>query len=72
MRKGTCKIGDLVKVLVNEKYRFTGEIVELENDIATVKVKAHYGNMDLLIQQPVKDLWRVVKDLKDFEKHGYY
>ena len=71
MKKGTCKVGDLAKVLVN-KYRLTGEIIELENDIATVKVKTYYGGENILVKQSVKDLWRVVKDIKDFEKHGYY
>lgn len=65
------KIGDKVKVEVLT-YRLIGEIINIENDIATIKVPVYYGKGNqecLTVERRLQDLWGVIKDLKDYEKH---
>ena len=66
LKKYEYKIGDLTKVLVNNR-RCIGEIMNLENNIATVKVKTYYREDEMLVKQHINDLWRVVKDINDFK-----
>ena len=65
------KIGDKVKVEVLT-YRLIGEIIKIENDIATIEVPVYYGKGNqecLTVERRIQDLWGVIKDLKDYEKH---
>ena len=65
------KIGDKVKVEVLT-YRLIGEIIKIENDIATIEVSVYYGKGNqkcLTVERRLQDLWGVIKDLKDYEKH---
>jgi hypothetical protein len=69
------KIGDKVKVAVLN-YRLEGEIVNIENENAIVKVPVYYGKHNveyLTVESKVQDLWKIIEDIKDYEKHkGMY
>ena len=59
--KNEFKVGETVKVLVNEKWRFRGEIIDIKDDIATVAVPTYYGSVVEYIPviSNVNDLWKV-------------
>ena len=53
------KVGDKAKVLVNGKYRFIGEIIDIKDDVATVVVRVYYGSVvDYIpVVSNINDLW---------------
>ena len=63
------KVGDKAKVLVNGKYRFIGEIIDIKNDIATVVVPVYYGSVvDYIpVESKLDDLWYIVKGIGDLD-----
>ena len=63
------KVGDKAKVLVNGKYRFIGEIIDIKDDIATVVVPVYYGSVVDYIPAVSKldDLWIIVKEIGDID-----
>ena len=63
------KVGDNAKVLVNGKYRFIGEIIDIKDDIATVVVPVYYGSVVDYIPAVSKldDLWVIVKEIGDID-----
>ena len=63
------KVGDKAKVLVNGKYRFIGEIIDIKNDVATVVVRVYYGSVVDYIPAVSKldDLWVIVKEIGDID-----
>ena len=61
------KIGDKVKVAVLN-YRLEGEIVNIENENAIVKVPVYYGKHNveyLTVESKVQDLWKIIEDIKE-------
>ena len=63
------KIGDKAKVLVNGKYRFIGEIIDIKNGIATVVVPVYYGSVVDYIPAVSKldDLWPIINGIGDID-----
>ena len=63
------KVGDKAKVLVNGKYRFIGEIIDIKNDIATVVVPVYYGSVvDYIpVESKLDDLWVILKGIGDID-----
>ena len=63
--KNKFKVGEIVKVLVNEKWRFRGEIIDIKDDIATVAVPVYYGSVVeyIPVESKVNDLWKVKETL---------
>lgn len=64
------EVGDKAKVLVNDKYRFIGEIIHIQNDIATVAVPVYYdgGIIECIaIESKLDDLWVTVKGISDLD-----
>ena len=63
------KIGDKAKVLVNGKYRFIGEIIDIKNDIATVVVPVYYGSVVDYIptESKLDDLWPIINGIGDID-----
>ena len=63
------KVGDKAKVLVNGKYRFIGEIIDIKNGIATVVVRVYYGSVvDYIpVESKLDDLWVIVKEIGDID-----
>ena len=63
------KVGDKAKVLVNGKYRFIGEIIDIKDDVATVVVRVYYGSVVDYIPAVSKldDLWVIVKEIGDID-----
>ena len=63
--KNKFKVGEIVKVLVNEKWRFRGEIIDIKDDIATVAVPVYYGSVVeyITVESKVNDLWKVKETL---------
>ena len=63
------KVGDKAKVLVNGKYRFIGEIIDIKNDIATVAVPVYYGSCVeyIPVESKLDDLWVIVKEIGDID-----
>ena len=63
------KIGDKAKVLVNGKYRFIGEIIDIKNGIATVVVPVYYGSVvDYIpVESKLDDLWPVIFGIGDLD-----
>ena len=63
------KVGDKTKVLVNGKYRFIGEIIDIQDDIATVVVPVYYGSVvDYIpVESKLDDLWYIVKGIGDLD-----
>ena len=57
--KTKFKVGDIAKVLVNNKYRFRGEIIDIKDGVATVVVPVHYGSVvDYIpVVSNINDLW---------------
>ena len=63
------KVGDNAKVLVNGKYRFIGEIIDIKNDVATVVVRVYYGSVIDYIPTVSKldDLWPIINGIGDLD-----
>lgn len=63
------KIGDKAKVLVNNRYHFIGEIIDIKNDIATVVVPVYYGSVvDYIpVESKLDDLWYIVNGIGDID-----
>ena len=63
------KVGDKAKVLVNGKYRFIGEIIDIKDDIATVVVPVYYGSVVDYIPavSNINDLWVILKGIGDLD-----
>ena len=63
------KVGDNAKVLVNGKYRFIGEIIDIKNDVATVVVRVYYGSVVDYIPAVSKldDLWPIINGIGDLD-----
>ena len=63
------KVGDKAKVLVNGKYIFIGEIIDIKNDIATVVIPVYYGSVvDYIpVESKLDDLWYIVKGIGDLD-----
>ena len=63
------KIGDKAKVLVNGKYRFIGEIIDIKDDIATVVVPVYYGSVVDYIPavSNINDLWPIINGIGDID-----
>ena len=63
------KVGDKARVLVGGKYRFIGEIIHIQDDIATVVVPVYYGSVVDYIPAVSKldDLWVIVKEIGDID-----
>lgn len=60
--KNEFKVGEIVKVLVNNRYHFRGEIIDIkDNNIATVAVPTYYGSVVeyIPVMSNVNDLWKV-------------
>lgn len=54
-------LGDIVKVLVNNRYHFRGEIVDIKGDVATVVVPVYYSSCYeyIAVESKVENLWKV-------------
>ena len=63
------KVGDKAKVLVNGKYRFIGEIIDIKDDIATVVVPVYYGSVVDYIPavSNINDLWPIINGISDID-----
>ena len=63
------KVGDKAKVLVNGKYRFIGEIIDIKNGIATVVVPVYYGSVVDYIPavSNINDLWPIINGIGDID-----
>lgn len=63
--KNEFKVGEIVKVLVNEKWRFRGEIIHIQNNIATVAVPVYYGSCVeyIPVESYLNNLWKVKETL---------
>ena len=63
------KVGDEAKVLVNGKYRFIGEIIDIKNGIATVVVPVYYGSVvDYIpVESNINDLWPIINGIGDID-----
>ena len=63
------KVGDKAKVLVGGKYRFIGEIIHIQDSIATVAVPVYFGSCVECIpaESKLDDLWVIVKEIGDID-----
>lgn len=63
------KVGDKAKVLVNGKYIFIGEIIDIKDDIATVAVPVYYGSVVDYIPavSNINDLWPIINGIGDID-----
>ena len=63
------KVGDEVKVLVYGEYRFIGEIIHIQDDIATVAVPVYYGSYVeyIPIESKLCDLWPIINGIGDID-----
>ena len=63
------KVGDKAKVLVDGKYRFIGEIIDIKGDVATVAVPVYYGSCVEYIPAESKlcDLWYIINGIGDLD-----
>ena len=61
------KVGDNAKVLVNGKYRFIGEIIDIKNDVVIVAVPVYYGSCVEYIpaESKLDDLWPIINGIGD-------
>lgn len=59
--KNKFEVGNVAKVLVNNKYWFRGEIIDIKDDIATVAVPVYYVDCyDYIpVESNIKDLREV-------------
>ena len=64
------KVGDEAKVLVYGEYRFIGEIIHIQDDIATVVVPVYCGSCVveyIPVESKLDDLWVIVKEIGDID-----
>ena len=63
------KVGDKARVLVGGKYRFIGEIIHIQDGIATVAVPVYFGSCVEYIpaESKLDDLWVIVKEIGDID-----
>ena len=63
------KVGDEAKVLVYGEYRFIGEIIHIQDDIATVAVPVYYGSCVeyIPIESKLCDLWPIINGIGDID-----
>ena len=63
------KVGDKAKVLVNNRYHFIGEIIDIKNDIATVAVPVYCGSVvDYIpVESKLDDLWPIINGIGDID-----
>ena len=63
------KVGDKAKVLVNNRYHFIGEIIDIKDDIATVVVPVYYGSVvDYIpVESNINDLWPIINGIGDID-----
>lgn len=64
------KVGDKAKVLVNNRYHFIGEIIDIkDNDIATVAVPVYFGSCVeyIPIESKLCDLWPIINGIGDID-----
>ena len=63
------KVGDKAKVLVNNRYHFIGEIIDIKDDIATVVVPVYYGSVvDYIpVESKLDDLWPIINGIGDID-----
>lgn len=63
------KIGDEAKVLVGGKYRFIGEIIHIQDDVATVAVPVYYGSVIeyIPVESKLEDLWPIINGIGDID-----
>ena len=66
------KVGELVKVLVNEKHRCLGKIIELKDNVTTIEIKTYYKDDMIVVQRNVNELLKTVKDIGNFKKYGNF
>ena len=61
------KVGDKAIVLVNGKYRFIGEIIDIKNDVVTVAVPIYFGNYVeyIPVESKLDDLWPIINGIDD-------
>ena len=62
-------VGEIAKVLVNGKYRFIGEIIDIKDDVATVVVPVYYGSVvDYIpVESNINDLWPIINGIGDID-----
>ena len=63
------KVGDKAKVLVGGKYRFIGEIIHIQDSIATVAVPVYFGSCVeyIPIESKLCDLWPIINGIGDID-----
>ena len=63
------KVGDKAKVLVGGKYRFIGEIIHIQDGIATVAVPVYFGSCVeyIPVESKLDDLWVILKGIGDLD-----
>ena len=63
------KVGDKARVLVGGKYRFIGEIIHIQDGIATVAVPVYFGSCVEYIpaESKLHDLWVILKEIGDID-----
>lgn len=63
------KVGDKAKVLVGGKYRFIGEIIHIQDNIATVAVPVYFGSCVeyIPIESKLDDLWSIINGIGDID-----
>ena len=63
------KVGDKARVLVGGKYRFIGEIIHIQDGIATVAVPVYFGSCVEYIPAESKlcDLWPIINGIGDID-----
>ena len=63
------KVGDKARVLVGGKYRFIGEIIHIQDGIATVAVPVYFGSCVEYIpaESKLDDLWVILKEIGDID-----
>ena len=61
------KVGDEAKVLVNNRYHFIGEIIHIQDGIATVAVPVYYGSCVeyIPVESKLDDLWPIINGIGD-------
>ena len=66
-KQPTWKVGDKAKVLVNNRYHFIGEIIHIQDNIATVAVPIYYGSVVeyIPVESKLDDLWYIVNGIGD-------
>ena len=63
------KVGDKARVLVGGKYRFIGEIIHIQDSIATVAVPVYFGSCVeyIPVESKLDDLWSIINGIGDID-----